>query len=119
MTPAAVVENPYLDFDPPCEQPGDPIEEAALEFHQANPHVLREIVNVCLRVRRTGRQHWSINAAFEVVRYNAAITTDHRTFKLNNNHRALYARWIMRDVPELADFFATREQGRVPQEHHA
>lgn len=108
---------PYLDFEPPLSRPGDPLEAAALEFHRANPHVLREIAKVCLRLRRSGRRVWSINAAFEVVRYNAAITTDARTYKLNNNHRAFYARWIMRDFPELAEFFRTRDQGRVAQEY--
>ena len=107
--------SPYLDFDPPLEQPGDLLETAALEFHQKNPHVLQEIASVALRVKRAGRQRWSVNAAFEVVRYNADVTTDHRTYKLNNNHRAYYARWIMRDVPELTGFFATRDQGRVEQ----
>jgi hypothetical protein len=108
---------PYFEFDPPLESPGDPLEQAALAFHRENPHVLREIVQVCLRVRRAGRVHWSINGAFEVVRYNGEITTTGRTYKLNNNHRAFYARWIMRDVPDLRDFFCTREQGRVPQEY--
>jgi hypothetical protein len=52
-----------------------------------------------------------------VVRYNATITTDHKTYKLNNNHRAYYARWLMRDVPSLKGFFSTRDIGRVPQEY--
>ena len=108
----------YLDFDPPLQAPGDPLEEAALAFHRANPHVLREIVAVCLKMRGFGVRHWSINAAFEVVRYNAALQTTGRAYKLNNNHRACYARWIMRDVPELATFFQTREQGRVAQGEH-
>ena len=107
--------SPYLDFDPPLEAPGDPLEEAALDFHRRNPHVLQEIAKVCLRVQRAGRRRWSINAAFEVIRYNADITTDHRTFKLNNNYRAFYARWLMRDVVELRGFFSTRDQGRVEQ----
>jgi len=108
---------PYLDFDPPLEAPGDRLEEAALEFHKRNPHVLQEIARVCLRLRRSGRTRWSIKAAFEVVRYNANVTTDHRTYKLNNNHTAFYARWLMRDVAELKDFFVTRGEGRVTQEY--
>lgn len=108
---------PYLDFEPPLERPGDPIEEAALKFHLENPHILREIVAVCLLVRRRGRLHWSIKAAFEVVRYNAEISTSGRTYKINNNHARLYSRWIMRDFPELDGFFTTREQGRVEQHY--
>ncbi len=112
-----VDSTPYLDFDPPLSAPGDPLEQAALEFHVRNPHVLQEIARVCLRVKRAGRKRWSVNAAFEVVRYNADVTTDHRTYKLNNNHRAFYARWLMRDVSELAGFFSTRDQGRIEQEY--
>ena len=100
--------HPYLDFDPPLEAPGDKLEEAALAFHQRNPHVLQEIASVSLRVKRAGRRRWSVNAD---------VTTDHRTYKLNNNHRAFYARWLMRDIPELSGFFSTRDTARVPQEY--
>ena len=110
-------ETPRPNLDLPNERPTDPLEAAAVAFHQEHPHVLEQIAEVCLRVRRAGRAHWSINAAFEVVRYNATISKDGRTYKLNNNHRALFARWLMRDVPELAGFFSTREQGRTEQHY--
>lgn len=110
-------EEPYAFTEPALAQGDDVLEAAALDFHRRNPHVLREIAKVCLRIRRAGRAHWSVNAAFEVVRYNAEITTDHRTYRLNNNHRAFYARWLMRDVPELEGFFETRDQPRVEQEY--
>lgn len=111
-------EAPQLPFpEPVLSDPTDPIEEAALRFHQANPHVLQEIAAVCLRIKRAGRRRWSVNAAFEVVRYNATVTTNGRTYKLNNNHRAHFARWLMRDVPELAGFFSTRDSGRVDQKY--
>lgn len=114
------MDQPYLpDFPPPDPPPVEPdrIELAAIAFHARNPHVMEEIARVCLRVKRAGRTHWSITAAFEVVRYNKTITTDGRTYKLNNNHRPYYARWLMRDVPELAGFFETREQGHIPQDY--
>ena len=105
----------YADAGPRLVDPADRLEAAALKFHEENPHILKEIAAVALRVKRLGRKHWSINAAFEVVRYNAEVSTSGRTYKLNNNHRAHYARWLMRDVPELAGFFSTREQGRTAQ----
>lgn len=111
------MEQDYLNFHPALEGPADPKERAALAFHERNPHVMAAIIRVCLQVAQLGRRRWSINAAFEVVRYNAAISTDGRTYKLNNNHRAFYARWIMRDIPALKDFFSTREQGRVQQDY--
>jgi len=106
---------PYFDFDPPLERADNPLEQAALVFHKKNPHVLQEIAKVCLRVRQAGRLRWSMKAAFEVVRYNAQVTTDHRLYKLNNNHTAFYARWMMRDYPVLKGFFVTRVHGRVEQ----
>ena len=108
---------PYLDFDPPLERSDDPIEQAALVFHKRNPHVLQEIAKVCLGMKRLGWKQWSINAAFEVVRYNAAVRTDRRVYKLNNSYRAMYARWLMRDFAELKDFFVTRESARVAQDY--
>jgi hypothetical protein len=114
---AVMDPTPYLDFEPPPLRRGDPLEEAALAFHRLNPHILQELARICLRVAHVGRKQWSINAAFEVVRYNAEITTDHRVYKLNNNHRAFYARWLMRDFQELRGFFQTREVGRVEQNY--
>lgn len=102
---------PYLSFDPPPCAPCDPLEAAALDFHRRHPHVLQALAAVCLRVRRAGRRRWSINAAFEVVRYRADIRGDTRPYKLNNNHRAWYARWLMRDVPMLVGLFVTRDTG--------
>lgn len=42
-----------------------------------------------------------------VVRYNHEISTTGKPYKLSNSHTAYYARWIMRDIPELKDFFVT------------
>lgn len=102
---------------PTLEHPDDPIEAAAYKAAERDPHVLREIIDVSLEMLDHGWRHWSIKAAFEVIRYNAAIRTSGRTYKLNNNHAAWFSRWIMRDVPELDGFFDTREGGRVHQEY--
>ncbi len=109
----------FLDFDPPATpiEPVDPIEQAALNFHAANPHVFQELVDLCLLVKRKGRQRWGMKAAFEVLRYNRAVSTEHKTYKLSNNFTAHYARWIMRDVPELAGFFVTRDVGHSHDEY--
>ena len=93
------------------------MEEAARQFHAENPQVMGELIQVSLRVKRAGRKHWSIKAALEVVRYNYTVTTTGLTYKINNNHARFYSRWIMHDVPELAGFYSTREQGRVEQEY--
>lgn len=104
-----------LNFDPPLGGAPDPLEQAAAAFHAENPQIILETIKVCQLVKSRGRKRWSINGAFEVVRYNREVTSNGKTYKLNNNHRAYYARWIMQSIPELAGFFSTREQGRVAQ----
>ena len=118
---------PSFDFDHEADPPlrrheADPpvsrhelAEAAAWTAYTENRDAVRAIVTLCLRVQAAGRRHWSINAAFEVIRANPTITTTGLTYKLNNNHRAYWARWIMQDYPELDGFFGTREQGRIPQ----
>lgn len=100
-------EQRVLEYDPKPERIdwSDRLEVEALAFHQANPHILREIVRICLLVHSKGRRRWSMKGAFEVVRYNHDITTTGKTYKLSNNHTAYYARWVARDFPELKDFF--------------
>ncbi len=78
------------------------------EYHEANPHVYSGLKELALRLRKRGRQHYGIGALFEVLRYERALTTVGDEFKLNNNYRALYARLLMEDEPELNGFFATR-----------
>lgn len=69
---------------------------------------------MALELRSRGRKHYGIAALYEVLRYEYALKTDSEDdFKLNNNHKAFYARKIMDEVPELRDFFSTRVQRSV------
>lgn len=79
-------------------------------FHEANPHVYREIVGLCRKAKSRGLDHWSINGIFEVLRWKTAIKTDEEAPRLNNNYRALYARLVMKECPDLEGFFETRER---------
>jgi hypothetical protein len=85
------------------------LEQKAQDFHHLNPLIFDELVEVCLDAQSAGQDRWSINAAFEVVRYNHLIKTQGDIYKLNNNFRAYYARWIMKRVPLLEDFFVIRK----------
>ena len=91
----------------------DPDDEALAarfeQFHQDNPHVYTILVRLAREwIRRTGRQKVGISALFERTRWEIAIATNDPEFKINNNHRAFYARVIMRDEPDLADLFDVR-----------
>lgn len=81
--------------------------EAFAEFHAANAGVYVALRGLALRMKANGRQRWSINGAFEVLRWQYAMQTQGDEYKLNNNHRAFYARLLMED-PALTGFFETR-----------
>jgi hypothetical protein len=100
-----------LIFSPltePDERGGTPGERFAA-FHQANPHVLVSLIRLCLDVFKRGRKGWSINGAFEVLRWSSLRTTGD-DFRLNNDYRAFYARLIPLVEPRLEGFFEVRVQ---------
>lgn len=84
------------------------IQEKFERFHQENPHVYDEVVTLCRQAKRAGRNRWSINGVFEVLRW-SWMETQADDFKLNNVYRARYARLVMEIEPDLKDFFTTRE----------
>jgi hypothetical protein len=84
------------------------LEDRFREFHEENPHVYEEIVRLCRKAKERGRQRWGIGGVFEVLRWSWLKTTGEE-FKLNNNHRAFYARLVMEREPDLAGFFQLRE----------
>ncbi|HQQ75739.1 MAG TPA: hypothetical protein PLB01_00155 [Thermoanaerobaculia bacterium] len=91
----------------------DGVEDTRLErefrrFHFENPEVYRELVALARRAKQHSRNRYGIGALFEVLRWNRMLSTTGDDFKLNNNHRAYYAREIMRREPDLSDFFETR-----------
>jgi hypothetical protein len=82
-------------------------------FHEANPHVLVALIKLALDVQEMGRGSWSINGAFEVLRW-SALKSIGDDYKLNNNFRAMYSRLIPFVEPALKDFFDIREQRGEP-----
>ena len=85
------------------------LEDRFLEFHDANPDVYTEIVELARRAKAGGRRHWSINGVFEVLRY-SRLQTQGEQFKLNNSFRAAYARMVMDRNPDLMGFFEVRDR---------
>lgn len=78
------------------------------EFHAANPHVYKEIVRMALQWKNMGKNCLGIGRVFEVLRWNAAISTSSVDFKLNNNYRSRYVRMIEDQEPDLVGIFRTR-----------
>lgn len=108
--------------DNPPDQPGlfgpsraEEIFDAWLEFHQQNPEVLAELASLVDQLLARGHQRYGIGSLFEVVRWHRALETTDEEFKLNNNHRALYARLLMARYPRLEGFFEIRRRnGDLP-----
>jgi hypothetical protein len=87
----------------------DLIERAFDKFDADNPWVYVELRDMALRLRRTGRDSYGISALFEVLRYDHATkTVNDDGLKLNNNFRALYARRLAQQEPQLREFFRMR-----------
>ncbi len=88
-------------------------------FHENNPHVYRALVDLARRRKELGRKHWSMKAAFEVLRHLGTFRTDPRSevtrYKLNNNNTAFYADLIMKNEADLAGFFRTRTRGETDE----
>ena len=84
------------------------LEREFLEFHLANPDVYTALLNYAVQLQARGRKRYGIGALFEVLRWHKAMTTTDPDFKLNNNHRAFYARLIMTRESALDGFFSVR-----------
>ncbi len=87
------------------------------EFHNENPHVYKELVDLACQLKARGRERYSLYALFEVLRWHKALETTDDDFKLNNNHRPYYARMIMDTVPEMNGFFELRVLKRERTNH--
>jgi hypothetical protein len=87
----------------------DKIAAAFATFHTANPWVYQRLRQRALDLKSTGINHYGIGGLYETLRYEASLTgRDVDGFKLNNNYRALYARELARNEPQLEHFFKFR-----------
>lgn len=99
-----------LTFDWTVLHSDEPACDRFKAFHYANPWVMDRLIEMALRLRARGIQHYGIAALYEVLRFDWTLQTDDptSTLKLNNDYKPFYAREIMRRHPELDGFFATR-----------
>jgi hypothetical protein len=85
-------------------------EERFWTFHMGNPHVALELHRLAHELKRAGHRKYSIKGLFEVLRFNAALKTDGKPYKLNNNLTSFYARLLMDCDDELDGFFNLRQR---------
>lgn len=79
-------------------------------FHTEHPEVYRQLVQLARQWVSVGRRRLGIATLFERLRWEWHIAglTDVDGYKLNNSFRALYARKIMAEHPDLDGLFETR-----------
>jgi len=87
----------------------DELQVSFMQFHTDNPHVYDGLRRLALQTKRMGRDNYSINGLYEVLRWHRSFDTTDDEFKISNNHRAYYARLLMESEPELEGFFRTRK----------
>lgn len=86
------------------------IEERCAAFDRANPEVYAELRRLALEAVRAGRRRLAIAQLVEVARWNLETAARSDGYKLNNSYRAIWARRLMAEEPELADVFEVRER---------
>lgn len=87
----------------------DYLDEAAA-FDEQNPFVYGEVVRWARELRDHGVKRFGITLPWERTRYDLSIESGGE-YKLNNNFRAIYARHIIENVPDLADHLVIRNSG--------
>lgn len=113
------MQQTLIDFEPPAAAPihvgpRPSVEVRFLQFVTANPSVPQAIIRMARARKASGHQWWSMRAAFEVLRDNAAsiigreaVPGGHRV-RINNDYTGHMARLVMRMAPDLDGFFKTR-----------
>lgn len=92
-------------------RPRGTIAERFATFHGDYPQVYRMLVGFARQMHRRGFEHYGIAAVFERARWEVHMTwgpDSEQGLKLNNDLKALYARLIMDENPDLEGFFRLR-----------
>lgn len=86
-----------------------PVEEAAARFDAEHPELFKLVERFALEAVAAGRKRIGIAAVWERIRWHVDVELGAaEAYKLNNSHRAYYARRFMSAHPEHAELFETR-----------
>lgn len=88
----------------------DRIELRFREFHANNPHIYRELVTMARAWKQSGGNRIGIATLVETLRWQSRIQTKSENYKISNDYRALYARLIMEQEPDLVGIFIIKER---------
>lgn len=98
--------------DPPfLTNPVTELERRFGAFHYANPAVYGMLEELALRHYTNGRTRIGIAELVEDLRYDVRFRTQGaERFKINNSHRAFYARLLIHQHSKLASVIGVRRQ---------
>lgn len=87
------------------------------QFHCAHPEVARELRALAHALIEQGHRHLGIAMLWETLRYRTMLgaSTDGPAPRLNNDHRAYFARWLMETDVELLGVFEIRSSQAEPR----
>lgn len=86
---------------------GDRFREEADRWIEDNPLAWKYLVDQAL-ISARGHRRFGIGALCEVVRWEMSNVQGNAGFKLNNNHRAHFARRLIAEHPEVRPYITTR-----------
>ena len=92
----------FTDLDPK-------LLEKFKQFHKENPRVYDLFVTYSKRMKISGKNKYSAWTIVNVIRWNMDLWTTGDVFKINNDFIAIYARVMIHNYPEFADFFELRQ----------
>lgn len=101
-------DDPNDRIEPSCFE--ESIERRFRQFHQHNPKVYEQLVELAREAKHSGRHRIGIKMLWEVARWN--LSRDLRydeAFKLPNDYHSRYARLIMEQEQDLRGIFETRQ----------
>ena len=81
------------------------------DWLQLNRPIYDSFVAAALKMKRTGRGHYSSRTIVELLRWHSDLRDSDTSFKINHNMAPQMARHAMRTNFELAGFFRTVDRG--------
>lgn len=79
-------------------------------FDKANPWVYKIFCKLAIQAYDSGHRKYSANGIFEYIRWYMSVERGDKTYKMNNNYRAYYARKLMSEDSRFGGFFEIREK---------
>lgn len=79
-------------------------------FDKDNPGIYNIFKKLAIQAYDVGHRKYSSNGIFEYIRWYMSVERRYKTYKMNNNYRAYYARKLMAEDSRFHDFFEIREK---------